>query len=53
MHLSLCETVKGVIEETALANGNIIHHSMSSILDDHQKKIDESLSNQNKIIDEK
>ena len=40
----LSESVKAAIEETAIANGNITHHSMSNILDKHQKQIDESLA---------
>ena len=49
----MSDSVKAAIEDTAIANGNITHHSMSNILDKHQKRIDESLAKQNKIIDEK
>ena len=49
----LSDSVKAAIEETAIANGNITHHSMTNILEKHQKQIDESLAMQNKIIDEK
>ena len=44
----LSESVKAAIEETAIANGNITHNSMSNILDKHQEQINESLAKQNK-----
>ena len=53
MQETLIATVKGAIEETALSNGNITHHSMTTILDNHQKRMDEAMENQNKVIDEK
>ena len=31
----LSDSVKAAIEETAIANGNITHHSMSNILEKH------------------
>ena len=53
MQETLVATVKAAIEENALANGNITHHSMCTILDDHQKRMDESMEKQNKLIDKK
>ena len=53
MQETLVATVKAAIEENALANGNITHHSMCTILDDHQKRMDESMEKQSKLIDEK
>ena len=50
---NLCTTVKSAIEETALANGNITYHSMTSILDNHQRKMEDALSSQNRLIDDK
>ena len=38
----LSDSVKVAIEETAIANGTITRHSMSNILDKHQKQIDET-----------
>ena len=50
---NLCTAVKSTIEETALSNGNITYHSMTSILDNHRRKMEDALSSQNRLIDEK
>ena len=50
---NLCTAVKSAIEETALANGNITYHSITSILDNHQRKMEDALSSQNRLIDDK
>ena len=48
----MCTTAKYAIEETSLANGNITHHSMTSILDNHQRNMEDIISSQNRLIDE-
>lgn len=53
LQVNLCTAVKSAIEETALANGNITYHSITSILDNHQRKMEDALSSQNRLIDDK